>query len=73
MPKKSQRYIVVQVIVSIPKAGEFKVGIPIAAVVDLNMSAAELTDLADFEVCDRLRVKLDKGEHARFIRASKRK
>lgn len=27
MPKKAQRYVAVQAIVSIPKAGEFKAGI----------------------------------------------
>lgn len=74
MPKKAQRYVAVQAIVSIPKAGEFKVGIMVPA--DLfpeKPSAGELTDLVELEVRERLRVKLDKGEHARFIRTSKRK
>lgn len=72
MGKKAKRYVAVQAIVSIPKAGEFKVGIMIPA--DTFMSpptVRELVNEVDFEVRERLRVKLDKGEHKRFLRMSK--
>lgn len=74
MPKKAQRYVAVQAVVSIPRAGEFKVGIMVPA--DLfpeKPTTEDLTGVVALEVRDRLRVRLEKGELARFIRTTSKR
>lgn len=67
MPKKKSGYVIVEAVVSIPRAGEFKVGIPIAVDQFLDPPTVEqLETVVHDEVQDRLRVKLVKGEYKRF-------
>lgn len=69
MPKYRTGYVIVQVTVSIPRAGEFRVGVPIPEEHFVDPPTAnELATAARDEVVDRLRVKLDKGELQRVQR-----
>lgn len=71
---KKTGHIIVQATVSIPRAGEFRVGIPIAEDLFLDPPRAdELLTAVAADVHDRLRVKLDKGEHKRFLKHAKSK
>lgn len=75
MGKRKERHVIVQAIVSIPRAGEFRVGIPVPETLfeaDNPPTYSELTALVEDDARDRLRVKLDKGEHARFVRLIKK-
>lgn len=74
MPRpKALQYIITQVVVSIPRAGEFTINLPVPfdAFLDPPTSDELLAVVAD-DVHDRLRIKLAKGEHKHFVKTWKK-